>query len=595
MGATSALRTAAASWLGADGRRWLRADLLAAVTVTAYLVPQVMAYAELAGLPAQAGLWAALGALGLYAIVGSSPLLSVGPESTTALLTAAAIASAPAGREDPASFASVLALTVAAVCALAWAARLSVLADLLSRPVLVGYLAGVGVAMVLSQLGRLTGIRGAGPSSWDRVSHTAQHLDEVHVATVVLGLGTLTAMLVVSAVLPRAPTALLGLVGASAAASLLGLADQGVGVVGAIPGGLPVPGIPEVDAELLVAALVPALGIAVVGYSDNVLTARAFAQEGDPRVDPRRELLGLGLANLGAALMRGFPVSSSGSRTAIAHSMGARTRATGLLTLACTAIAVVAFRPVLESFPSAALGAVVVYAAIELIRVQEFQRLARFRSSELVIALTTAAAVAAVGVLQAVLVAIGLSVLDLLRRVARPHDAVLGYVDGVAGMHDVAVHPEARVVEGLVVYRYDSPLFFANAEDFRTRALDAVGHRGGGAPVRWLLVNAEAISDVDGTAVDALDSLRTELGARGIVLALARVEHEVRLLLDRAGFIDRIGSDHVFPTLPTAVDAYLTAQPASGATSAVPRGTPTSPRCTAPTPPARTPDPVRRP
>ena len=544
---------------GPNRGRWHWQDLLAAVTVTAYLVPQVMAYAELAGLPAQTGLWAALGALGLYAAVGSSPVLSVGPESTTALLTATAIASAPAGREDPAAFATALALVVAATCVLAWAARLSVLADLLSRPVLVGYLAGVGVAMIVSQLGRLSGIPGAGPSSWDRISHTTAHLGEAHLPTLALGLVTLAVMLLGAAVFPRAPVALLGLVGATAVSSLLGLADRGVGVVGAIPAGLPLPGIPEVDTDLLVAALVPALGIAVVGYSDNVLTARAFAEKGDHRIDARRELLGLGLANLGSALMRGFPVSSSGSRTAIAHSMGARTRAAGLLTLACTALAVVALRPLLEEFPSAALGAVVVYAALQLIRVEEFRRLARFRTSELVIALVTAAAVTAVGVLQAVLVAVGLSVLDLLRRVARPHDAVLGYVDGVAGMHDVAVHPDARVVPGLVVYRYDSPLFFANAEDFRTRALEAVATRLQDAPVRWLVINAEAISDVDGTAVEALESLRRELAARGVVVALARLEHAVRLLLERAGFIERIGREHVFPTLPTAVEAYRAA------------------------------------
>lgn len=556
MGATSALRAAATSWWGTPGRGWVRADLLAAATVTAYLVPQVMAYAELAGLPAQTGLWAALGALGLYAVVGSSPQLSVGPESTTALLTAAAIAASPVGREDPAAFAVALALVVAALCALAWAVRLSVLAELLSRPVLVGYLAGVGIAMIVSQLGRISGIPGAGPSSWERISHTARHLDDAHLPTVALGLVTLVAMLLVAAAYPRAPVALMGLVGATAAAALLDLADRGVGLVGAIPSGIPVPGLPDVDTDLLAAAVVPALGIAVVGYSDNVLTARAFAEKGGHRIDARRELLGLGLANLGSALMRGFPVSSSGSRTAIVHSMGARTRATGLFTLACTAVALVVFRPVLEDFPSAALGAVVVYAALQLIRVQEFRRLARFRTSELVIALVTAAAVAAVGVLQAVLVAIGLSLLDLLRRVARPHDAVLGFVDGVAGMHDVTVHPDARVVPGLVVYRYDSPLFFANAEDFRTRALDVVRTHGADTPVRWLLINAEAISDIDGTAVDALESLRRELDAQGVVLAVARLEHAVRLLLERAGFVDRIGSDRVFPTLPTAVDAY---------------------------------------
>ena len=545
----------------AQARRPGRAELLAAVTVTAYLVPQVMAYAELAGLPAEAGLWAAIGALALYAAVGSSPVLSVGPESTTALLTATAVASVPAGRHDPAAFATALALVVAAVCVMAWAARLSVLADLLSRPVLVGYLAGVGVTMIVSQLGRLTGIPGAGQETWDRVSHIAHHLDRADPATLALGLVTLVAMLVGSAVFPRAPVALAGLVGATAASVLLGLPDHGVRVVGDIPGGLPLPALPPLDPDLLAAAVLPALGIAFVGYSDNMLTARAFAARGDHRIDARRELLGLGLANLGAALMRGFPVSSSGSRTAIVDSMGARSRATGVLTLLCTALAVVALRPVLEDFPSPALGAVVVYAAIRLIRLRDFRRLSQFRKSELVIALVTAAAVVAVGVLQAVLVAVALSILDLLRRVARPHDAVLGYVDGIAGMHDVDDHPDARVVPGLVVYRYDSPLFFANAEDFVARALAAAAGDAGGAPVRWFVLNAEAISDVDGTAADALESLRRQLADRGVVLALARVEHAVRLLLDRAGLIERIGPSHVYPTLPTAVEAFRAATP----------------------------------
>lgn len=559
MGATSALRRAVPAWLRGYERRWWRADLLAAVTVTAYLVPQVMAYAELAGLPAQSGLWAALGALTLYAFAGSSRVLSVGPESTTALLTATAIASVPAGREDPAGFAPVLALVVAGVCAAAWLARLSALADLLSRAVLVGYLAGVGLAMIVSQLGRLTGLSGSGTSTWDRVTHTARHLGEAHPATVALALVTLVAMLAGSARFPRAPIALIGMVGATVASTLLDLSARGVAVVGDIPAGLPLPALPELDTELAVAALLPALGIAFVGYSDNVLTARAFAAEDDHRVDTRRELLGLGFANLGAALMRGFPVSSSGSRTAIADSMGARSQAAGLMTVACTAVAVVAFRPLLEDFPSAALGAVVVYAAIRLIRIKEFRRLARFRRSELAIALVTAAAVAAVGVLEAVLVAVGLSILDLLRRVARPHDAVLGYVDGVAGMHDVDDHPDARVVPGLIVYRYDSPLFFANAEDFRARALAAVAEASEDSPVRWFVLNAEAVSDVDGTAVDVLESLRRELDERGIVVALARVEHAVRVLLERDGFIDRMGAEHVYPTLPTAVEAYRSA------------------------------------
>lgn len=539
--------------------RW-RGDALAGVTVTAYLVPQVMAYAELAGLPAATGLWAALGALALYALVGSSPVLSVGPESSTALMTATAIGAAGVAHHDAASFATTLALVVALVCAIGWATRLSVVAELLSRPVLVGYMAGIAVTMVVSQLGRLGGFDVGDGDTLHRAANALRHLGEVQPATLALSTLTLAAMLLGFRRWPHAPVALLGMLGATAASALLSLPDHGVALVGEIPAALPTPGLPALDPELLRAALVPALGIAFVGFTDNVLTARAFAHRTDQRIDPHREMLGLGMANLGSAVLHGFPVSSSGSRTAIASAVGARTRFAGWFTLAVTAAALLAARPLLEAFPSAALGAVVVYAAVRLVDLDGFRRLYRFRHSELAIALATTASVVLIGVLEAIVVAVALSILDLLRRVARPHDAVLGYVDGLAGMHDTADYPEVRVVPGLVVYRYDSPLCFANAEDFRTRALAAVA--GAEHPVAWFVINAEAFTDIDFTALGALEAVRRELADRGIVVGLARLKHELYELLEPSGFIERVGEEHVFPTLPTAVEAFERTHPA---------------------------------
>jgi SulP family sulfate permease len=252
--------------------------------------------------------------------------------------------------------------------------------------------------------------------------------------------------------------------------------------------------------------------------------------------------------------MHGFPVSSSGSRTAIGDAVGGRTQLAGLVTVVATVLAVLTLRPVLAYFPTAALGAVVVYAALRLVDIAEFRRLAGFRRSELLIALATTALVLVVGVLQGVLVAIGLSILDLLRRVARPHDAIEGLVPDMAGMHDVDDYPEATVVPGLLVYRYDSPLFFANAEDFLTRARAAVSDSE--AAVRWFLLNTEAIVEVDITAVDALESLRRELAERGIVFAVARLKQDLRSELAPSGLLDRVGEDRVFPTLPTALEAY---------------------------------------
>jgi SulP family sulfate permease len=524
------------------------------VTVTAYLIPQVMAYADLAGLPAAAGLWACVGALAIYAFVGSSPQLSVGPESTTALMTAAALGSVTglAGRE--ADFAAALALAVAAICVLGWFARLSALADLLSRPVLVGYMAGIAAIMIVSQLGKLTGIPVEAEGFLAEIADAARHLDSLHGPTLAVALTTLVVMVAGSMRWPRAPMALIGMLGATAAVAALDLEDRGVSVIGEIPAGLPTPGLPDVSIGEVMSLLVPALGVAFVAYTDNILTARSFAEKSGGTIDAKRELLALGAANVGSAVMQGFPVSSSGSRTAIADAVGARTQLAGLATVVVTVVSVLALRPVLAEFPTAALGAVVVYAALRLVNLAEFRRFASFRRSELYLAVGTTVAVLVVGVLLGVVVAIALSVLDLLRRVARPHDAVQGLVPGMAGMHDVDDFPEAELVPGLMVYRYDSPLFFANAEDFRTRALRSLAESE--TPIAWFVLNTEAIVEVDLTAVDALESLRQELEDQGIVFGLARVKQDLQDELRPSGLLDRVGPDLIFPTLPTAVDAY---------------------------------------
>ncbi len=541
-------------WVRGYQRNWLRGDALAGLTVTAYLVPQVMAYAELAGVPAQAGLWAAVGALTLYAVLGSSPQLSVGPESTTALMTAAALATLAGSGVDASSSAAVLALLVAAFCVLGRLFRLGALADLLSRPVLVGYLAGIACIMVASQFGKLLGIPEDVDGFFAELREVLGRLDEMHGPTAALGLITLTVMLIAAAVAPRAPVALLGMLGATAVTAMLDLSDHGVRLVGAIPAGVPVPSLPDVGTADLTTMLAPALGIAFVAYTDNILTGRAFASRHGATIDPQRELLALGAANLGAGLLQGFPVSSSGSRTAIVDSMGGRTQLAGLVTVACTLAALLTLRPVLAAFPLAGLAAVVVYAATRLVDVPELVRFARFRRSELVLAVTTTAGVLALDVLLGILVAIALSVLDLLRRVARPHDAVEGTVPGLAGMHDVDDYPSAEQVPGLLVYRYDSPLFFANADNFLSRARAAVDDAT--TPVRWFLLNVEANVEVDITGADALEMLRADLEQRGIVFALARLKQDLRDQLSRTGLLEQIGEDHIFLTLPTALDAF---------------------------------------
>lgn len=537
-------------------RAWLAGDVLAGLTVAAYLVPQVMAYAGVAGLPPVAGLWAILPALGLYALFGSSRLLSVGPESTTALMTATVVA--PLAGGDPgryAGLAAALALTVGLLCVAAWALRLGFVADLLSRPVLIGYLAGVALIMMVDQLSKLTGVPVSGSRFFPQLWSFLGHLGEGHGATMLFS--ALTLVFLFSAVrwFPRLPGPLLVVVLGTLAVVVFGLDDRyGLKVVGDLPAGLPSVAVPDLGE--LPRLVLPALGVVLVGYTDCVLTARAFTggAEPEPRHDPDQEFLALGAANLGAGFLRGFPVSSSASRTALAASSGGRSQAYSLVAGMVVLAVLLFLSPLLRRTPSAVLGTLVVYAAVRMIDLAGFRRLAAFRRRELLLALGCLTGVLTLDILYGVLVAVGLSVAELLSRVARPHDAVEGLVPGVAGMHDVDDYPTARTVPGLLVYRYDSPLFFANAEDFHRRALAAVDEQAGN--VRWFVLNTEANVEVDITALDAVDALRRELADRGIVFALARVKQDLLDDLEAYGLADSVGHNLIFPTLPTAVAAY---------------------------------------
>jgi sulfate permease, SulP family len=537
-------------------RGWLRGDVLAGVTVTAYLIPQVMAYAEVAGLPAVVGLWASVAALMVYAVFGSSPQLSVGPESTTALMTATALGGIAAGQpERYVALAAALAGLVGLFCLVAWAARLGFLAELLSRPVLVGYMSGVAVLMVISQLGKFTGLSVEGDTPLAEIVFVLEHLRNADATTLLLAVAILTFLLAGSRLFPRAPVPLIGMLLAAGVVVLFDLQDRGITVVGPIPRELPSLQLPDIEPGDLRELVPAALGIAMVAFTDNILTARAFQARHASGLDSNQELLAIGAANLAVGAAQGFPVSSSGSRTAIGDSMGSRSQLYSIAALAMVVLAVVFLGPILAAFPTAALGAVVVYAAVRLVDVPEFRRIGGFRRTELALALGTTVAVLALGALQGVLVAVALSVLDLLYRVTRPHDGILGYVPGVPGMHDVDDYADAKPVPGLVVYRYDSPLFFANAQDFTRRALAAIDSSP--TPTRWFLLNAEANIAVDLTAVDTLEALRQQAERRGIIFAMARVKQDLRDDLQRAGLIDRVGESRIFMTLPTAVNAYV--------------------------------------
>ena len=535
-------------------RSWLRGDLIAGVTVAAYLVPQVMAYATVAGLHPVTGLWAALPALVIYALLGSSPSLSMGPEATTALMTAIAIGPLAAG--NPARYAELaatLALLVGLMGAAAWLLRLGVVADLLSRPVLVGYMAGVALIMIAGQLGRVTGVSVTGQEFAGQLASFARNIGQAQPGVLAVAAAVLAFLLLLRWRWPAAPGPLIAVLLATAAVAAFSLSRHGVTVIGPIPASFPVPRLPALQPHVLRTLLLPAFTVLIVAFCDDVLTGRSFARRGETIV-ANRELLALGVANAGAGLVGGFPVSSSATRTSIAVTTGSRSQAYSLVTAATVIVVLLVARPVLARFPTAALGAIVIYAALRLIDITAFRRLLKFRRAELLIALSACAGVLAFNILYGVLVAIGLSVADLLVRVARPHDAIQGLVPGLAGMHDVDDYPEARTIPGLVVYRYDAPLCFANADDFRRRALAAARQQP--EPLRWFVLNVEANVEVDFTALEALDTIREEITGQGAVFALARVKQDLLARLQAFGLAGKIGTDRLYPTLPTAVDAY---------------------------------------
>ncbi len=533
---------------------WSRGNVVAGLTVTAYLVPQVMAYATVAGLPAIVGLWATLPALVVYALMGSSRSLSLGPESSVALMTAAVIA--PFALGDPQRYAALaagLALAVGVLGVLGSVLRLSFVSDLLSRPVLVGYMAGIGILMIDGQLDAFFGIDTEGEA-------LLEHLGQVITATptaspVVVGLaaGTLGLLFLLAGWFPRLPGPLIAVVAASAAAAALGALGWSVPLVGAVPQGLPAPAVPTIPDAGLELFVLGAAGVALVGFTDTVLTGRAFREAGE-HLDSATELRAMSAANVLTGFFQGMPVSSSGSRTALARASRATSQGYSLVAAACVLMVLLLVAPALSVLPRAGLAALVIYAAVQLIDIGEFRRLWRFSRIEFALAVVTCLAVVLVGILNGVLVAVGLSVLALLARVARPHAAALGFVRGVPGMHDVDDFTDVAEVPGLLVFRYDSPLFFANAHDFLTEARRMVADRQPG--LRWFALNCEAVISIDSTAAEAFERLVGELQEQGLTVCLVRAKRELLEQLEPSGVLRAVGEQHIYPTLPTLVTEY---------------------------------------
>jgi len=543
-------------------RRWLRRDVFAGIVLTTLLVPQGMAYAELAGLPPVTGLYTTVLALLAYAAFGPSRILVLGPDSALGPLIAAAILPLVGADGDPAkavALAGMLAVLMGVLCIAAGLARLGLLAELLSKPVRIGFLNGIAVVVLVGQLPKLFGFGTNATGLLDELEAFIRGVvdGETVPAALLIGIVSLAVIIGFRAWSPKVPGILIAVVGASIATGALSLTEHGVLVVGAIPGGFPTPTIPSVSFDDIAALVVAAAGLAFVTLTDTVTFSRVFAGQRGESVDANQEIVALGVANIAAGCFQGFPVSASASRTALADSTGSRTQLTGVVGATAIVVILVTDGGLARNLPQAALAAIIIAAAIQLFDLGSLRWLWRVRRSELFLSVAALLGVAVLGVLQGIVVAIVLSLANFVRRAWRPYDAVLGRIPDRKGYHDIDRHPDAAQIPGLVLYRFDAPLFFANAELFTRRVTDAVRARDD--PTRWVIVAAEPMTDVDTTAAEILERLLDDLDARKVELAFAELKGPVKDRLRGYGLYDRIGDGHFYPTLGTAIDGYLAA------------------------------------
>jgi len=543
-------------------RAWLARDAVAGLVLTSLLVPAGMGYAEAAGLPAITGLYATVGALLAYAAFGPSRIMVLGPDSALAALIAAAVIERGAA-DDPAraiSLAAVLAVATGLLSVAAGLVRAGFLTDLLSKPVRVGYMNGIALTVLVTQLPKLCGfsVKAADVAS-GLLGFVRAALDgKTNPLALGIGLAALVVILGARAISAKIPGVLVAVIGATVFVAALGLAGR-LSVVGAVPRGVPVPRIPDVRAGDVWELFVASLGIALVSFADTSVLSRTMAGRGRYHVDPNRELVGLGLANVVAGLFGGFPISSSASRTPVAEAAGSRTQVTGVVGAVAILVLLGVAPSLVANLPTAALAAVVISAALRMFDFGSVRTFFRVRRSDFALTIVAFLAVAAFGVLTGIAVAVGMSILDFVRRAWRPHDAVLGRAAGVKGYHDVRRYPGAKQVPGLLLFRWDAPLFFANADTFRERVLAEVDEAS--SMITWVVVAAEPITDVDTTAAEMLEELDKELGARGAELAFAEMKDPVKDRLERYGLQRKIGHEFFFPTVGVAVKAFLARHP----------------------------------
>lgn len=537
---------------------WLHRDFLAGLVLTTVLVPVGIAYAVASGLPGIYGLYATIIPLLAYALVGPSRILVLGPDSSLAALILAVVLPLSVG--DPrraVALAGMMAVTSGLLCILAGIARLGFVTELLSKPIRYGYMNGIALTVVISQLPALFGLSinadGLMVKAWAIAA--AVLAGETNRTALVLGIATLTVILVLKRS-KHFPGVLIAVLGATIITGTLDLSvHSGIAVLGSLPQGLPAPTLPLINYADIVPVVIGSCAIALVAFADTSVLSRTYAARNGSLVDPNQEMVGLGVANLATGLFQGFPVSASASRTPVAEAAGAKTQLSGVFGALSVAALLITAPNLLNNLPTTTLAAVVIASAIGLIEITDLRRIYRIQRWEFWLSIGCFAGVAAFGAIQGIGLAIMIAVIEFLWDGWRPYSAVLGRVEGVKGYHDITRHPDARVIPGLVLFRWDAPLFFANADLFQNRVLDAVTTSPNS--VKWMVIAAEPVTSVDITAADMLAELDETMKAAGITLCFAEMKDPVKDKLRRFGLFAQLGKEMFFPTVGEAVSGYL--------------------------------------
>ena len=541
---------------------WLRHDILAGLVLTTMLVPVGIAYAVASGVPGIYGLYATIVPLLAYALFGPSRILVLGPDSALAAVILAVVL--PLSGGDPlraVALASMMAIVSGTLCILAGVARLGFVTELLSKPIRYGYMNGIAATVLISQLPKLFGFSAAGdgPLEGLRAFVEAVLAGSTNRTALLVGLGTLAVIFLLRGS-KRVPGLLIAVVGATLIVGVLDLAaSTNVSVLGALPQGLPAFALPWITDDDLVPVLIGGGAVALVSFADTSVLSRTYAARTGTAVDPNQEMVGLGAANLAAGFFQGFPISSSASRTPVAEAAGARTQLAGVVGALTVALLLIVVPDLLRNLPSSALAAVVIASAIGLIEVADLRRIYRIQRWEFWLSIGCFAGVVVLGAIPGIGLAIIIAVIEFLWDGWRPYSAVLGRAEGIKGYHDITRHPDARLIPGLVLFRWDAPLFFANAEWFHERVLDAVATSP--TPVRWLVVAAEPVTSVDVTSADMLAELDETFRAAGIKLCFAAMKDPVKDKLKRFGVFAQLGEADFFPTVGAAVSGYLSTNP----------------------------------